>query len=217
MLMQSLNKKQIRRMYNVTDNLSINLVEIPKPENFPKCKICGKGNFWNEAHPAAVALSRYLTQGFPVEKLEKCQALVIGSGVGLEGIVLAKLGAKVSFLDHVSDALQLVSQNCLLNEMESFQTIHCCWQDLKNIQNVGKYDLVIGSDILYYPDEWVWIKSLLQSTMKTKALALFSEPIRSDSMNFFRGLAKDSFKIKWADPRWGSSDQRNLIYCVERK
>jgi 2-polyprenyl-3-methyl-5-hydroxy-6-metoxy-1,4-benzoquinol methylase len=199
----------------VTDDLSIRLAEIPKFKTIPKCSYCGKGNFWNEIWPAALALSKYLAKVFPLERLNGHRALVIGCGVGLEGLVLAKLGAKVSFLDHIPNALQLVSQNCLLNEIESFQTIHCCWQDLKNIQNIGKYDLVIGSDILYYPDEWPWIKSLFENTLKVKGMALFSEPIRSDSMNFFRVLAKDGFKVKWADPRWGYRDQRNLIYCVE--
>lgn len=232
-----LNKRQIHT-YDVTDNISIQLVEIPILRYFPTCTYCGEGNFWNKTWPAALALSRYLAQGFPLERLKGSRALVIGSGVGLEGFVLAKLGAAVSFLDHISDALQVVSQNCLLNEIGHFQTICCCWKDPNIVGNIGKYDLVIGSDVLYNPKEWMWIESLLKISLKANGLALFSDPMRSNVMDFFRGLdkasfrvkyskshfvnkadlglAKASFRVKWGDPRWSFENRRILIYCFER-
>jgi 2-polyprenyl-3-methyl-5-hydroxy-6-metoxy-1,4-benzoquinol methylase len=213
--------KQSLNTYNVTENLSIQLVEIPKIQNVPKCNYCGKskGNFWDETWPSALALSKYLAKELPLKRLEDCRALVIGCGIGLEGLVLAKLGANVTFLDHIPEALQLVSQNCLLNEIESFQTICCCLKDSKKVQNIGKYDLVIGSDILYYflyIGEWVWMESLLKTTLKTNGWALFSDPIRFNETDFFRGLANASFRVKWTNSRWGSIDKKIMIYCVER-
>jgi 2-polyprenyl-3-methyl-5-hydroxy-6-metoxy-1,4-benzoquinol methylase len=196
-------------------------LEIPKIQNVPKCNYCGKSksNFWDETWPSALALSKYLAKELPLKRLEDCQAHVIGCGIGLEGLVLAKIGANVTFLDHIPEALQLVSQNCLLNEIESFQTICCCLKDSKNVQNIGKYDLVIGSDILYYflyIGEWVWMESLLKTTLKTNGWALFSDPIRFNEMDFFRGLANASFRVKWTNSRWRSIDKRIMIYCVER-
>ena len=76
-----------------------------------ECDFCGKGYHWNKTWPASLAYSRYLVEGFPRYKLKGCQALVIGCGMGLEGLVLAKLGASVTFLDHVQDALQLQMPN----------------------------------------------------------------------------------------------------------
>lgn len=232
-----LNKRQIYT-YNITDNMSIQLVEIPILRYFPICTYCGEGNFWNRTWPAALALSRYLAQGFHLKRLRGCRALVIGSGSGLEGLILAKLGATVSFLDHIPDALQVVSQNCLFNEIEHFQTICCCWRDFDNIGNIGKYDLVIGSDVLYNPKEWGCIESLLKIALKTSGLALFSDPMRSNAMDFFCGLDKTSFKVKyskpysvnkadhglanaifrvkWGDPVWSFENRRFLVYCVER-
>src|SRR5450759_3560251 len=92
--------KQSLNTYNVTENLSIQLVEIPKIQNVPKCNYCGKskGNFCDETWPSALALSKYLAKELPLKRLEDCQALVIGCGIGLEGLVLAKLGANVTFL-----------------------------------------------------------------------------------------------------------------------
>jgi len=208
-------------IHNVTENLSIQLLENPKIQNVTKCNYCGKsrGNFWDETWPSALALSKYLANELPLKRLEDCRALVIGCGIGLEGMVLAKLGANVTFQDHVPEALQLVSQNCLLNEIESFQTICCCLKDSKNVQNIGKYDLVIGSDILYYflyIGEWVWMESLLKNTLKTNGWALFSDPIRFNETDFFRSLANASFQVKWTNSKWGHVDKMIKIYCVER-
>lgn len=215
MVRRSLNKEHIYT-YNVADDISIQLVEIPRLKKFPKCTYCRNGNFWNETWSAASVLSKYLATEFPLERVKGCRILVIGCGVGLEGIVLAKLGAIVSFLDHIPDALQLISQNCFLNKIKSFQMICCCWRDLENVQNIGKYDMVIGSDVLYDPQEWIWIKSLLEITLKTKGLALFSDPMRYDVMDFFRDLAKDGFRVKYIHSGWVPSDQWALIYCIER-
>jgi len=206
----------------ITKDLSIELAEIPNVENSPKCNYCGKGNFWNETWPSAFVLSKYFAEEFPQKRLDGCKALVIGSGVGLEGIILAKLGVSVSFLDHIQEALQLVSHNCEINGIKSFQTINCCWKDSKNIRNIGKYDLVIGSDVLYfffyylYINEWFWLESLLKTTLKTNGFAIFSDPLRFDKMDFFRGLAKAGFQVKWEHQRLANEDQKILIYCVER-
>lgn len=203
--------------YSITKDLSIRIVEIPDPENSQVCNFCGKGYHWNRTWPASLALSRYLVEGFPRGKLKGCQALVIGCGMGLEGLVLAKLGASVTFLDHVQEALHVVSQNCLLNDIAPLPMICCCWQDSNNIQTIGKYDLIIASDILYYSDQWVWIKSLLETTLKTKGLALFSDQIRyPDLMDFFYHLTKADFRVMWTDSGWASKDQNVLISCVER-
>lgn len=210
--------RKIVRTYNVRDGLSICLWEIPRRASFPKCSYCGEGNFWNETWPAALALSRYLVGEFPSERLNGCRALVLGCGTGLDGIVIAKLGATVSFLDHVPKALLLAYRNCLLNKIEPYEMICCCWRDSKKARKIGKYDLLIGSDVLYNSDDADWIKSLLITTLKTDGMALFADPVRHGVMVFFKLLAESGFRVKWhwANPRWVSVNQRIRIYCVEQ-
>lgn len=207
--------------YEVMNNLSIKLVEMPKLNKSQKCTYCGKGNSWYETWPSALVLSKYFAKEFPRERLDGCRALVIGSGVGLEGLALAKLGANVTFLDHIPEALNLVSYNCLLNGIVSFQKICCCWKDLQSVHNIGKYDLVIGSDVLYYffyylyLDEWFWIQSLLKSTLKTNGIAIFSDPIRFDETDFFRLISNSGFKVKLVDQIREYKDHRISIHCIE--
>ena len=215
-------EKQPINTYEVTENLFIKYVEMPKQKNFQKCTYCGNSDYWNETWPSALALTKYFAEIYPRDKLNDCKALVIGSGVGLEGLVLAKLGVDVTFLDHIPEALKLVSHNCQINGIESFQKICYCWKDLKNVQNIGKYDLVIGSDILYYfyyylyLDERFSIESLLKSTLKTNGIAFFSDPIRFDEKDFLNCLSNAGFQVELTDQRGSYNDQRISIYCVER-
>ena len=194
MIEQSLNRGQVHT-YNVTDDLSIQLMEIYKLSKFPKCNCCGMGNFWNITSPSSLIFSKYLAKEFSHDGLKGCHVLIVGCGVGLEGIVLAKLGAIVSFLDHIPDSLQLVNKNCLLNDIESSKMINCCWQNSEKIQNIGKYDLIIGSDILYYKTEWVWIISLLKNSLETNGLAFFADYMVSNWKDFSSGLKKAGFVV----------------------
>ena len=187
--------------YEVTNELSVKLVDLPKLKNSLKCTYCGNADYWDKTWPSAWILSKYLAEEFPSGRFDGCHALVIGCGMGLEGLVLAKLGATVSFLDHIPEALQLVSQNCLLNEIEiePSQTICYCWKDSMNLPPIGKYDLIIGSDILNYyvhNGEWVWIKSLLNASLKKKGLAIFSDPMRFNDNVFSSVLYNDGFRVK---------------------
>lgn len=79
-------ERQSLSTYIITNDLSIQIVEIPKPENSPECNFCGKGYHWNKTWPASLAYSRYLVEGFPRYKLKGCQALVIGCGIGFGGL-----------------------------------------------------------------------------------------------------------------------------------
>lgn len=199
--------------HEVTSELSVKLVDLPKQKNFPKCAYCGNANFWDETWPSAWVLSKYLAEEFPSGRFDGCHALVIGCGMGLEGLVLAKLGANVSFLDHIPEALQIVSKNCLLNEIEiePSQTICYCWKDSMNLPSIGTYDLIIGSDILNYYvriGEWVWIESLLKASLKKKGMGLFSDPMRYDDNRFSSILYNGGFVVERHNP--GSSKDQIL-------
>jgi len=208
------------RSIRVTDGLSIQVVEITKRRlaGFARCSYCGEGDYWNESWPAGLALSKYLATRFPRERLNGCRALVVGCGVGLEGLVLARLGATVSFLDHVTHALQLVHKNCLLNDIGSFETVRCCWRDSEEVRKLRKYDLLVGSDVLYNRADMIWIKHLLTTSLDKSGIALFADPVRSHVMAFFRLLVKSDFRVKWnwVDASRGSKKQRIRIYWVER-
>ena len=82
--------------YPVTAQLAVNLTELCtwRPD-FPRCRRCGASEFWHIAWPSALALSRHLATTVGAARVQGRRVLVLGCGVGLESVVLTKLGGIV--------------------------------------------------------------------------------------------------------------------------
>ena len=212
--------EQVELSYEVTEDLSIDIVEICNwHPDFPACVYCGDNEYWNIVWATGLAMSRYLATSVPVDKIRGQKTLVVGCGVGLESVVLAKLGAKVSALDHVADALTLVEYNCELNDVPAVHTICSCLHDPDSVQKLGTYDLLVGGDVHYEPENARWVKALLTTVLKPHGLAVFADPFREGVEEFFEGLDGAGFKVIASQTRtaWISEDQDVRIYQIERQ
>jgi hypothetical protein len=74
------------------------------------------------------------------------KALELGSGMGVPGIFLAKLGHNVTLSDNEPSVLKLLEENCVLNN-STCDVISIDWEGntLKN----GDYSIVFASDCCY--------------------------------------------------------------------
>ena len=213
--------EQVEMSYAITENLLVDLVEICnwRPD-FPACEYCGDNEYWNIVWATGFAISQYLASAVPVEHLRGKRVLVVGCGVGLESIVLAKLGACVSALDHVSEALRLVEHNCELNNITPIHTLSLCLHDPKSITKLGSYDVdvIVGGDVHYEPENGKWVKALLQTVLQPQGRAFFADPLREGVEEFFEGLAATEFRIDThqTEVSWLSDSQEIRIYQIER-
>ena len=108
--------------YRVTPQLVVRLIELRNVQpDFSRCPYCGANDYWHLAWPASLALSQHLASTHPAEWWRDKHTLVIGCGVGLESVVLASLGARVTALDHIPESLKLVQRNCELNTVPAFR------------------------------------------------------------------------------------------------
>jgi len=173
------NETKVERTYQITAQLAVTLTEIPRRVEFPTCPYCGDGDYWHVTWPTSVALARYLAAPARRDTLAGKQVLVIGCGTGLEAIVLAKLGAVVSVLDHIPAALALVVQNCGRNQLQPVTLHPCCWRDARALRRLPAYELVIGSDVLYDPMAARGVTRLLTTVLKPGGTAFIADPLRS--------------------------------------
>ena len=212
--------EQIELSYEVTEDLSIDMVEICnwRPD-FPACAYCGDNEYWNIVWATGLAVSRYLATAVPADRIRGRKTLVVGCGVGLESVLLAKLGAQVSALDHVADALTLVKYNCELNDVPAVQTLCACLHDPDSVQKLGTYDLLVGGDVHYEPENARWVKALLTTVLKPNGLAVFGDPFREGVDEFFEGLDRAAFQVTASHTRtpWISEDQDIRIHQIERR
>eukprot|EP00930_Biecheleria_cincta_P029932 TRINITY_DN20769_c0_g1_i1.p1 TRINITY_DN20769_c0_g1~~TRINITY_DN20769_c0_g1_i1.p1 ORF type:complete len:454 (+),score=80.32 TRINITY_DN20769_c0_g1_i1:21-1382(+) len=107
--------------------------------------------------PGAVVLARWLCVQPPLVDLSGRSVLELGAGVGLPGLVAAKLGAKVLLQDIDRHPLKEAMESCVKAGVVSSVTSLCCdWQDLpaqlmagqEALAPFGQADVMIGAELL---------------------------------------------------------------------
>ncbi len=183
--------------YPITRQLVVHLIELRNiSPDFSRCPYCGSNDIWNMVWPASLALAQHLAQAFPAGHWPGKQVLVIGCGVGLESVTLAKLGAHVTALDHVPAALTLVQRSCQHNALPPVRTLGTCWLDSRSVQQLSQYEVLIGSDVLYESADAGSLQELLTVALQPGGLALFADPHRDSATAFLSRLASSGFQVQ---------------------
>lgn len=108
--------------------------------------------------PSAESLAAYFSES--PQLVQGLRVLELGSGTGLCGLVLGKLGAsRVALTDYNSDAIDLLEDNIEANQLGSTCSAHqLVWGEVENSQQIlsaiggEKFDIVLGTDVVYEPE-----------------------------------------------------------------
>ncbi len=124
--------------------------------------------------------------------------LDLGCGMGLAGTVAALLGAEVTFGDIEKDCLLFSALNGL-RYSEHVKSRKVNWQkdDLKE-----KFDLIIGSDVLYDKTQWEYLHPFFQKHLVKSGKIILGEPGRQTGELF----------VPWIQERgWVLKEQRETV------
>lgn len=107
-------------------------------------------------------------------------ALDIGCGVGLAGLIAARLGAHTTFVDHSVEALQFVRASARNNGLKAdlLQT------DLRAPGLRGEFDLCLAADVTYDPILQRALAAFLGQALTSDGLALCAESVRTVERGF---------------------------------
>ena len=180
--------------------------------------------YWRRIWPAGLGLAAHIIDRFGAEALRDRQVLDLGCGVGLIGIVCARLGARVTFLDREAGALAAVRRNCRRNGLGPARTIGGDWNHGgKRLEPVA-YDLVVGGDVVYDDAEWPALGIGLMRTLRPGGLALLADPGWVDDGKLRAAFRRSGFVVQrdrrtvtW--PPWRPThrqDKRINIYTLRR-
>lgn len=140
--------------------------------------------YFGLAWESGLALAEYLFHNDL--GLSSKRALEIGSGLSLPSFVLENKGYDVTACDFHKDVEIFLKINQGLNN-SSFKYKNFNWRD--GNQNGTKYNLVMGSDVLYESSHPLTVASTLLSFVENDGLIILSDPGRNyikaflDAMN----------------------------------
>lgn len=143
--------------------------------------------------PSAIALGHELA----TRDLRGKRVLELGAGTGLPGILAASLGASVV----QTDRQNLVLHVCKLNaEKNGVTSIDHRVGDWTAWTDDARYDLIIGSDILYAEPLHSHLCRIFDSNLAAGGSVLIADPFRETSVGLLEAMERDGWRVtldKW--------------------
>lgn len=123
--------------------------------------------------------------------IHKCEVegksvLEIGCGIGLCSIVLHRMGIDITASDYHPRTQQFLDRNILRNGLEPIKYQTGNWESEN--ENLGKFDYVIGSDILYQPAHAHDVSRFIDRHTNDGAQVMIGDPGRENRSHFTREM-----------------------------
>lgn len=147
--------------------------------------------FWAELWPASLGLTRYLLNNRKL--LQGRSGLELGAGIGLAGIAARLAGAKLIQTDYMEDALKFIRVNSLRNGLGEPRLLLADW---RHFPRVGRFDLILGADILYEKTLHQDLAGIMVNSIKPDGLVLLADPGRDYALEFVLGMMEQGWLVK---------------------
>jgi ETFB lysine methyltransferase len=138
--------------------------------------------YWADIWPSArVLAARLLDENGAGRSL-----IELGCGAGLVSATAAVAGFDVTVSDYYEDALRFARVNAALNAERDVGTRLLDWRAMP--ADVGEYDVVVASDVLYERAYGPLVAGALARLMTPDGFALIADPGRVSRDDFLRSL-----------------------------
>src|SRR5690554_282620 len=150
--------------------------------------------------PSSIHLARAIAKR-PINQDENI--LEIGCGLALASLVAHRLGAKITASDRHPKAKLFLQKNLRLNNMPKLPFRHGQWGEhpKPSLKDTGapllekKYDLIIGSDLLYEPDMPIALARFVNLHANKSAEVWVVDPNRGYRTAFNRKMDTLGFQL----------------------
>ena len=122
--------------------------------------------------PAGLALAEEMSR-FPIAGKH---ILEVGCGIGLPSLVLQQRGANITACDYHPLAEEFLRQNTELNGLVPIPFFNASW--LNPVVELGRFDLIIGSDVLYERNHPALLAGFLADHARPICQILLADPGR---------------------------------------
>jgi len=187
--------------------MDLRLAEVERPDDmvrevYPDAVTeHGDAPVWMITWPAALALAEQIAVSMDVGGK---RVLELGCGTAAPGIAAERTGAQVLSTDYDPLALRMAEHNARLNGCTSMETGRLDWYrpDLE-----GRFDLVVGSEIVYFEKSFAPLLSVLVRATAPGGRILLSDQGRPQMAVFLEMCARAGFR---------SESQQRVVHLPEQ-
>lgn len=131
-------------------------------------------------------------------KTENKRILELGCGIGLTSLMLNQQNADITATDYHPEVEEFLKVNTELNDDERIPFTRTGWADNNDL--LGKFDLIIGSDVLYERDHIPLLSSFIENHAKEKCEIIIVDPNRGHSPKFVKKMISMGFEYSYEKP-----------------
>ena len=137
--------------------------------------------------PSSMVLAHYISDYDTDAK----RILEVGCGMALSSLLLNKQHADITATDYHPEAQHFLDRNTLLNQDKSIAFELVNWAAKKD--NLGFFDLIIGSDLLYEDDHLKLLTSFINEHSKASCEVIIVDPGRGRKNKFNSRMMQHGF------------------------
>jgi ETFB lysine methyltransferase len=146
--------------------------------------------YWADCWPS----SRVLAERLLREQGQGRQLLELGCGIGLVTLAAAQVGFDVLATDYYADALEFTSANASRHALGQVDTRLVDWRKLPS--DLGHFDVVAASDVLYERQQPALVAGVLARTLSAGGIGLLTDPGRRFAESFIEECARQDLKAE---------------------
>lgn len=144
------------------------------------------------------ASSEVLAHEMEHYEIEGKRILEIGCGIGLSSVLLNLRRADITATDYHPEAGRFLATNTQLNGCKEIPFLRTGWAD--NADGLGKFDLIIGSDLLYEQEHAELLSSFIQRHTNPCCEVVIVDPGRGNHAVFSKKMVALGFQHSQSPP-----------------
>ena len=137
---------------------------------------------WSKIWEATAVLSFHLST---IKPDPSKRFLEIGAGMGVAGLAAAKMGHNMTITEYNKDAINFARANARLNNIDNVDIRELDWN---NPLIEGKFDYIIGSEVVFKEEDIAGLYLLFQRYLKPGGTIILAEGMRRTSLKFAKAM-----------------------------
>lgn len=145
--------------------------------------------------PSSIVLAHYICDYDTVAK----RVLEVGCGIGLSSLLLNKKKANITATDYHPEVHDFLNRNTGLNGDQDIAFERVSWLD--NADDLGLFDLIIGSDLLYEDEHITQLSGFIVTHAQPTCEVILVDPGRGRKSKLAKQMANFGFSSQYIKPK----------------